>query len=80
LSQETRDVGAISKASLPVAARSLSLEARGLHLVLIGYLTYRSGYAPRVLGVLLVSGDCDRYPAGATVVLITQWFLPLGRE
>lgn len=26
-------------------------------------------------------GDtCDRYPAGATVVLITQWFLPLGRE
>jgi Domain of unknown function (DUF4386) len=26
----------------------------GLHLVLIGYLAYRSGYVPRVLGVLLV--------------------------
>ena len=25
----------------------------GLHLVLIGYLAYRSGYVPRVLGVLL---------------------------
>jgi Domain of unknown function (DUF4386) len=26
----------------------------GLHLVLIGYLAYRSGYVPRVIGVLLV--------------------------
>jgi hypothetical protein len=25
----------------------------GLHLLLIGYLAYRSGYVPRVLGVLL---------------------------
>jgi hypothetical protein len=25
----------------------------GLHLLLIGYLAYRSGYIPRVLGVLL---------------------------
>jgi hypothetical protein len=32
----------------------VSLVLFGLHLVLIGYLTYRSGYAPRVLGVLLV--------------------------
>jgi hypothetical protein len=32
----------------------ISLLLFGLHLVLIGYLTYRSGYAPRVLGVLLV--------------------------
>jgi hypothetical protein len=32
----------------------ISLVLFGLHLVLIGYLTYRSGYAPRVLGVLLV--------------------------
>jgi len=32
----------------------ISLILFGLHLVLIGYLTYRSGYAPRVLGVLLV--------------------------
>jgi hypothetical protein len=32
----------------------VSLILFGLHLVLIGYLTYRSGYAPRVLGVLLV--------------------------
>jgi len=33
---------------------AISLVLFGLHLVLIGYLTYRSGYAPRVLGVLLV--------------------------
>ena len=26
------------------------------------------------------SDICDRYSAGATVVLITQWFLPLARE
>ena len=26
----------------------------GLHLLLIGYLAYRSGYVPRLLGVLLV--------------------------
>jgi hypothetical protein len=32
----------------------ISLVLFGLHLVLIGYLSYRSGYAPRVLGVLLV--------------------------
>jgi hypothetical protein len=31
----------------------ISLVLFGLHLVLIGYLTYRSGYAPRVLGGLL---------------------------
>jgi hypothetical protein len=26
----------------------------GLHLVLVGYLTYRSGFMPRLLGVLVV--------------------------
>ena len=31
----------------------ISLVLFGLHLVLIGYLAYRSGYVPRVLGVLL---------------------------
>jgi membrane-bound ClpP family serine protease len=25
----------------------------GIHLLIIGYLTYRSGYVPRLLGVLL---------------------------
>jgi hypothetical protein len=32
----------------------ISLILFGLHLVLVGYLAHRSGYAPRVLGVLLV--------------------------
>jgi Domain of unknown function (DUF4386) len=32
----------------------VSLVLFGLHLVLIGYLAYKSGYVPRVLGVLLV--------------------------
>jgi len=26
----------------------------GIHLVLLGYLIYRSGYIPRILGILLV--------------------------
>lgn len=33
---------------------SVSLVLFGLHLVLIGYLAYKSGYVPRVLAVLLV--------------------------
>jgi Domain of unknown function (DUF4386) len=33
---------------------NVSLVLFGLHLVLIGYLAYKSGYVPRVLGVLLV--------------------------
>ncbi len=32
----------------------ISLGLFGLHLVLVGYLAYRSGYVPRLLGVLLV--------------------------
>jgi hypothetical protein len=32
----------------------VSLILFGLHLVLIGYLAYKSGYVPRILGVLLV--------------------------
>jgi hypothetical protein len=33
---------------------SISLIIFGVHLVLLGYLIYRSGYIPRVIGVLLV--------------------------
>lgn len=33
---------------------SLSLVIFGVHLVLLGYLIYRSGYIPRILGILLV--------------------------
>ncbi|HEX2805396.1 MAG TPA: DUF4386 domain-containing protein [Kineosporiaceae bacterium] len=33
---------------------NVSLVVFGLHLVLLGYLAYTSGYVPRVLGVLLV--------------------------
>jgi uncharacterized protein DUF4386 len=32
---------------------SLGLSLFGIHLLLIGYLAYRSGYVPKVLGVLL---------------------------
>lgn len=32
----------------------ISLGLFGLHLILVGYLAYRSGYAPRLLGALLV--------------------------
>jgi hypothetical protein len=33
---------------------SMALVLFGIHLVLLGYLIYRSGYIPRVLGILLV--------------------------
>ena len=33
---------------------AISMVLFGIHLVLLGYLIYRSGYIPRVLGVLLV--------------------------
>jgi hypothetical protein len=33
---------------------SLSLIVFGIHLVLLGYLIFRSGYIPRIVGVLLV--------------------------
>jgi Domain of unknown function (DUF4386) len=50
---------ASSSPSLPDAARARSRPSRirsipRLHLVLIGYLAWKSGYVPRVLGVLLV--------------------------
>ena len=33
---------------------SMSLVIFGIHLVLLGYLIYRSGYIPRVIGILLI--------------------------
>jgi hypothetical protein len=33
---------------------SMSLVIFGIHLVLLGYLIYRSGYIPRIIGILLV--------------------------
>jgi len=33
---------------------SMGLVLFGIHLVLLGYLIYRSGYIPRILGILLV--------------------------
>jgi len=33
---------------------SMSLVIFGVHLVLLGYLIYRSGYIPRIIGILLV--------------------------
>ena len=33
---------------------ALSMVLFGIHLVLLGYLIYRSGYIPRILGILLV--------------------------
>ncbi|MEU8413473.1 DUF4386 domain-containing protein [Amycolatopsis japonica] len=47
-----------SQALLEIAAFSdlwmMSLGLFGIHLLALGYLAYRSGYVPRVLGVLLV--------------------------
>ena len=34
---------------------SISLTIFGIHLVLLGYLIYRSGYIPRILGIVLIT-------------------------
>jgi len=48
----------------------ISLVLFGLHLVLIGYLAWKSGYVPRVLGVLLVIAGVG-YLAGSFSALLT---------
>jgi hypothetical protein len=46
----------------------------GLHLLLVGYLAYRSGYVPRVLGVLLaVAGVGYGLDSVATVLSDGAW-------
>ncbi|HWC69782.1 MAG TPA: DUF4386 domain-containing protein [Actinomycetota bacterium] len=45
----------------------------GLHLLLLGYLVYRSGFWPRVLGVLLVAASVG-YLAQSWVHIITSRF------
>ena len=48
----------------------VSLVLFGLHLILIGYLACKSGYVPRVLGVLLVIAGAG-YLAGSFSALLT---------
>ena len=47
----------------------------GLHLLLLGYLAYRSGYVPRVLGVLLVIAGLG-YAADSLGVVLSQGLGP----
>ena len=43
----------------------------GLHLLLIGYLAYRSGYVPRLLGVLLAIAGLG-YAADSLAAVLSQ--------
>ena len=43
----------------------------GLHLLLLGYLAYRSGYIPRVLGVLLAIAGLG-YAADSLGTVLSQ--------
>jgi hypothetical protein len=50
---------------------SLSLVIFGIHLVLLGYLIYRSRYIPRIIGVLLVYDGL-----GWVIVSLQPYFYP----
>jgi hypothetical protein len=45
----------------------------GIHLMLIGYLTYRSAFAPRIIGILLVVAGLGYLTDSFGVVLIPDY-------
>ena len=50
----------------------------GLHLVLVGYLTYRSGFMPRILGVLVVIAGLGYLSDSIGQILIQSYTTDLG--
>ena len=51
----------------------------GVHLALIGYLVYRSGFAPRVIGVLLVLAGLGYLIDKIGAVLVSGYSLEISR-
>ena len=50
-----------------------------VHLLLIGYLTYRSGFVPRVIGILLVASGLGYLTDGFGVVLVPGYSLSIAQ-
>ena len=51
----------------------------GVHLTLIGYLVYRSGFAPRIIGVLLVLAGVGYLIDEISSVLVSGYSLEISR-
>ena len=51
----------------------------GVHLALIGYLVYRSGFAPRIIGVLLVLAGVGYLIDEISSVLVSGYSLEISR-
>jgi hypothetical protein len=70
---ETGELDSVALALLDVRSYGydVALVFFGISLLLVGYLVYRSGYLPRVLGVLLVIGG-----AGYLVDSFTSFLVP----
>jgi hypothetical protein len=51
----------------------LGLVFFGLHLTVLGYLVYRSGFLPRVLGVLLVASAIGYFANSGAVFLLPEY-------
>jgi hypothetical protein len=51
----------------------------GVHLALIGYLVYRSGFAPRIIGVLLVAAGLGYLVDEIGAVLVSGYSLEISR-
>jgi hypothetical protein len=71
----------------PLALRSINayemiwivgLTLFGVHLLLIGYLAYRSGFMPRIFGILLVVAGLGYLADGFVVVLVPDPSISVG--
>jgi hypothetical protein len=55
------------------AGYEIGLVYFGLHLAVLGYLIYRSGFLPRWLGILTVSSAIGYFANSFTLFLFPQW-------
>jgi hypothetical protein len=55
------------------AGYEIGLVYFGLHLAVLGYLIYRSGFLPRWLGILTVSSALGYFANSFTLFLFPQW-------
>ena len=72
----TRRCGPLAS-STPSGTRATRLF--GVHLALIGYLVYRSGFAPRIIGVLLVLAGLGYLIDEIGSVLVSGYSLEISR-
>lgn len=75
---DQRDSEALQRIEAYFDIWNVSLVVFGLHLVLIGYLAFRSGYVPRVLGVLLAVAGAGYLVDSLGGLLVEDYSLSVG--